>query len=72
LTGASISPATIAKFFSAAGKPVALGADGSTPTGTAPRIFFSGDNSSFATNKGTGGSFTLTGSLTNASTSPSD
>lgn len=60
------------KFIDANGKPVDLGADGSTPTGTAPAVFFSGDASGFATNKGTGGAFTLTGSLTNASTSPSD
>ncbi len=60
------------KFIDADGKPVDLGADGSTPTGTAPAIFFSGDPLAFPTNKGTGGSFTLAGSLTNASTSPSD
>jgi hypothetical protein len=60
------------KFIDADGKPVSLGADGSTPTGTAPAVFFSGDSSSFATNKGTGGAFTLTGSLTDALTSPSD
>lgn len=60
------------KFIDAGGKPVNLGADGSTPTGTAPAIFFSGDAAAFATNAGTGGAFTLTGSLTNASTSPSD
>ncbi|PWJ93532.1 hypothetical protein C8D77_101211 [Mesorhizobium loti] len=65
-------PAKIAKFVEADGKPVFLGSDGSIPTGTAPAIFFSGDASSFATNKGTGGAFTPTGSLTNASTSPSD
>jgi len=62
------------KFISAAGKPVDLGADGSTPTGTAPAIFLSGDASptGFQFNKGTGGAFTLTGTLTNATTSPSD
>lgn len=60
------------KFIDAAGKPVDLGADGSTPTGTAPAIFFSGDHATFGTNKGTGGSFTLTGTLTDATTSPND
>ncbi len=60
------------KFINANGKPVDLGIDGSIPTGTAPAIFFSGDSSSFGTNKGTGGNFTAVGSLTNASTSPSD
>lgn len=52
------NPANVAKFI-AAGKPVDLGADGSTPTGTAPTIFFSGDASEFATNKGLGGAFVL-------------
>lgn len=60
------------KFIDVNGKPVDLGADGSTPTGTAPPMFFSGNAAGFPTNKGTGGVFTLTGSLTNASTSPSD
>jgi hypothetical protein len=54
------------------GKPVNLGTNGQTPTGTIPAMFFSGDASGFPTNQGTGGAFTLTGSLTNASTSPSD
>lgn len=64
-------PANVAKFI-ADGKPVDLGSDGSTPTGTAPTIFFSGDASGFVTNRGTGGAFTLTGELTNAASSPSD
>jgi hypothetical protein len=65
------NPLNVAKYI-AGGKPVDLGADGSTPTGTAPTVFFDGDATEFPTNKGTGGAFTLTGSLTNASTSPSD
>lgn len=72
LTGADIAQATRRKFISAAGKPVYLGADGSTPTGVAPPIFLSGNGTDFRTNRGTGGAFTLTGTLTNASTSPSD
>lgn len=64
------------KFISADGKPVDVGVDGSLPTGTAPRIYLdlaSGDAvSTFATNKGTGGGMTLTGTLAEASTSPSD
>lgn len=60
------------KFIGADGKPVDLGSDGSAPTGAAPTIFLSGDDAGFATNRGTGGAFTLTGALTNASTSPSD
>jgi len=35
-------------------------------------ILFSGDATGFPVNQGTGGAFTLTGTLTNATTSPSD
>jgi hypothetical protein len=73
LIAGDIPSATLDKFVTAGIKPVDLGADGSTPTGTAPAIFFSDDASAFGQpNLGTGGAFTLTGSLTNASTSPSD
>jgi len=71
LVGGDIPPATIAKFI-LAGKPVNLGVNGEVPTGITPTVFFSGDALSFATNGGIGGAFTLTGTLTNASTSPSD
>lgn len=75
LTAGDISPETIAKFFSA-GKPVDLGSDGSTPTGTAPAIFLrrapSAAASTFATNLGTGGDFDITGTLTIAPSSPTD
>lgn len=60
------------KFIDAAGKPVSLGADGSTPTGTAPLIFFSGATAAWHTNKGSGAGFTENGALTTAPTSPSD
>ena len=60
------------KFITAAGKPVDFGADGSTPTGTAPIVFFDGDTDSWHTNKGSGGGFTEVGALTTASSSPSD
>ena len=58
------------KFRDVSGNPVSLGADGSLPTGTPPAVYFSGNASSFATNRGNGGAFVLTGTLTNASTSP--
>lgn len=45
------------KFITAANKPVNLGSDGSTPTGTAPAIYFTGNASSFGSNAGPGGSF---------------
>jgi len=58
-----------AKFISG-GKPVNLGADGSIPTGASPLIYApDGDPS---TNAGTGGNFTITGTLSGCSTSPSD
>lgn len=61
------------KFISAAGKPVSLGSDGSTPTGVAPILYLKGQAATFATNKGTGGGMTSNGgSLTDAGTSPSD
>lgn len=60
------------KFISAIGKPVDLGADGSLPTGSAPIVYLNNPAASFGTNKGTGGDFTITGSLDTASTSPSD
>ncbi len=62
--------ATRRLFISDTGKPVdpavAIAALGQ------PAILFSGDATTFGTNQGTGGTFTLTGNLTNASTSPSD
>lgn len=64
------------KFISAGGKPVYLGATGAVPTGTAPIAYFHLDDAeavaNFATNRGTGGNFTITGTLETASTSPSD
>ncbi len=60
------------KFIGADGKPVRLGADGSLPTGSAPILYLNNPAASFGINKGTGGSFSVTGSLDDASTSPSD
>lgn len=64
------------KFISADGKPVHLGTDGSLPTGTAPIVYQHLDDgeavANFATNAGTGGDFSITGTLDTASTSPSD
>lgn len=63
---------TIAKFRDSSGRPVYLGESGELPTGSAPVVFFSGGAASFVDNKGTGGSFTLSGTLVDASSSPSD
>lgn len=64
------------KFISASGKPVHLGTTGALPTGTAPIMYHHLDNgeavANFATNRGTGGNFTITGTLDTASSSPSD
>ena len=64
------------KFRSGAGKPISLGADGSTPTGAQPiiyqRIASGGAATDFATNLGSGGNFSITGSLDLSSTNPSD
>ena len=64
------------KFISASGKPVFLGVDGSAPTGTPPIVYqhlADGESvANFATNRGTGGDFTITGTLDTASSSPSD
>ena len=49
------------KFIDVAGEAVDLGADGSTPTGTAPLMYFKGAAASFATNLGTGGAFSVAG-----------
>lgn len=51
-----------------------MGSDGSGPLGVQPLVYLHLDNgaaaSNFATNKGTGGNFTITGALTTGSTSP--
>ncbi|MCR4341863.1 MAG: hypothetical protein NUW01_18460, partial [Gemmatimonadaceae bacterium] len=68
--------ANLLKLRSAAGKPLNLGANGATPSGSQPIMFFrrapGAAASTFATNLGGGGDFTITGALTNATTSPSD
>lgn len=64
------------KFISSSGKPVFLGTDGSSPTGTAPivyqRVADGAAVATFATNLGSGGNFSITGTLETGSTSPSD
>ena len=55
------------KFIDSEGKPVDLGADGSTPTGSSPLIYLSlreGEGAEqFAVNRGTGIDFTVRGSV---------
>ncbi len=62
------------RFRDTLGKPVDLGSDGSSPTGTAPLVFFKGDASVWnaGTNSGSAQDFTMDGSVTDATSSPSD
>jgi len=53
------------KFNDGNGNPVELGSTGSTPTGTAPRIFLNNTTATWQNNLGLGGNFTETGALTN-------
>lgn len=58
------------KFIDALGARVDLGATGDLPTGTAPAVFFRGDAAVFGANQGTGGTFSTTGTLTDATAPP--
>jgi hypothetical protein len=64
------------KFISEGGKPVFLGPTGSLPVGSAPDCYFhlaDGEAvANFATNRGAGGDFTVTGTLATCGSSPSD
>jgi hypothetical protein len=68
--------ATMAKFRSSDGKPVDLGVDGSTPTGSQPicynRVADGGAAVDFDNNLGAGDDWVITGALTLASSNPSD
>jgi hypothetical protein len=72
----TISEVNRRKFISATGKPVDLGADGSTPTGTSPLVYLHIDDgetaNNFSLNAGSGGDFTVNGALAMAASSPSD
>jgi hypothetical protein len=59
------------RFIGPDRRPVYLGPSGEYPTGSSPALFFSGHASQWATNKGTGGTFTLSGALTDSTRSPS-
>lgn len=52
------------KFINSDGSQVFLGADGSTPTGNDPIVLFDGNGNAFADNRGYGGAWGLTGTLT--------
>ena len=59
-------------FIDASGKPVSLGADGSTPTTNQPAVYLNGNDTTFFTNLGSGGAITQIGTLTNCASNPSD
>ncbi len=61
------------KFLNAAGKPVFLGSDGALPTGSQPRVFFSGEAAVWnaGTNLGSSQNFSMDGAVTAAANSPS-
>lgn len=58
------------KFRDSNGKPKYMGVDASVPTGTAPLVYLHNPASTAGTNAGTGGNFTVNGTITNASTRP--
>ncbi len=62
------------KFRNVIGKPEFLGANGELPTGTSPIAHFTGEAAEWnaGQNRGTGGNFTMSGSVTDATSSPSD
>lgn len=60
------------KYRSSSGKPVDLGSDGSTPTGTQPQFFHTGPTGTWHTNAGSITGATENGALTDAPSSPSD
>lgn len=68
--------ANLQKLRTVAGKPAALGSTGELVTGTTPLVYHTvktGEAATvFATNKGSGGDSSITGTLTLAPTSPSD
>lgn len=59
------NPANVLKFTGSDGKPVSLGSDG-----TAPIVYLKDAYSTFGTNSGTGGNYTVNGTLTAAATAP--
>jgi len=58
------------QFFDAGGRPVDPGPTGANALGAAPDVLLKGPLPSFAVNKGTGGGFTVNGSLAACATSP--
>lgn len=63
--------ANLQKFRSSGGAPVNLGATGTNPTGNTPIVYQTGDATTWVTNAGSGGGFTVAaGSLSTDSSGP--
>ncbi len=62
----AFSSANVLKFRTVYSKPADLGVSGSTPTGNPPAVYFHSGSSDFGINFGTGGNFTVGGTLTSA------
>lgn len=58
------------KFISSSAGPISLGPDGSLPLGTAPLIYLDNPYDLFRFNRGTGGDFTVFGTLSACADSP--
>ncbi len=58
------------KFVTTAVELVDLGSDGSTPTGTAPIVYFRGPSANWMTNLGSGQNFTEVGTITHSAIDP--
>jgi hypothetical protein len=56
--------------FILGGRPVSLGADGSTPLGVVPLLYLKNPAASCGVNSGSGGDFTIMGAPAVASTAP--
>lgn len=61
--------ATRSKFITSGNKPENLGNTGEVPLGYSPLIYMAGEASTWATNKGTGGGFTVNGTALSAAPS---
>ena len=60
------------RFTEADGSPIALGPDGSTPTGVQPLLYFENPVQSYHVNRGSGGNFTVFGTPANCDDTPAD
>lgn len=62
--------ANVQKFRTVSGRPANLGPAGALPTGVAPAVYLPSATSSMGTNAGTGGNFSINGTLNACSSTP--